>query len=203
MHLTSVIFFVCYFLFIIAFFQPVSCICLSFMLFYFLSFTSNNWERKKCYGRKKNIYRNTYILCAQRWNQMTGSKTRISSRHILSTVGTCMFRSWFFLGLVLDCSKQQATAAAAAATNRTELNCGLLLFISSLFFCWRFVNHRLKTKYDRKCDLNEDNESVKWQISIRKRINECDNTKKTKKVSINWLRFSKDSPQTQYYFTST
>lgn len=93
--------------------------------------------------------------------------------------GTCMFCSWFFWGLVFDCSKQQATAAAA--TNRTELNCGLLLFISSLFFCWYFVSHRLKTKYDRKCDLNEDNESVKWQISIRKRINECDNTKKTKK----------------------
>lgn len=133
MHLTSVIFFVCYFLFIIAFFQSVSCICLSFMLFYFLSFTSNNWERKKnaMNAKKKHIQKHIHTLaakrdlCAQRWNQMTGSKTRISSRHILSTVPVCFAHDFFGVWFLIVPNNKQTQQQQQIGLNWTVGYCSL------------------------------------------------------------------------------
>lgn len=129
------------------------------LLYYFFSlcFTNN----KNAMNAKKQTHTHTHTLGAKRvylvcekkkWNKMTGSKTRISSRHSLD--GTCIFCSmhdfwvWFLIVPNNTNSNQQIWL------NWTVGYCSLFhrcCFFHSLVL----FNHRLKTKYDRKYDLNE------------------------------------------------
>lgn len=141
---------------LLPFASPLSSFCLSFMLFYIIFFPVFH-QQQKCYERKKQTHTHTlgakrvYLVCEKKkWNQMTGSKTRISSRHSLD--GTCIFCSmhdfWVWFLVVPNNNNQQIWL------NWTVGYCSLFhrcCFFHSLVF----VNHRLKTKYDRKYDLNE------------------------------------------------